>query len=577
MSRLDWIVLVVTLLTIITYGLYKSRTSRNLDGYFLSNRSMPWGLVLLSIMGTQASAITFLSAPGQAYTDGMRFVQYYFGLPLAMIVICIFFVPIFSRLKVYTAYEYLENRFDNKTRTLTSFLFLLQRGLSTGISVFAPSIILSSLFGWNIYYTNILMGGLLIIYTMSGGAKAVAYTQQLQLVIIFVGMFLAGYMVVNMLPENVSFTDALQVSGKLGKLNVITTGFENGKFNWSDQYNLLSGLIGGFFLALSYFGTDQSQVGRYLTARTLKQSRLGLLMNGFVKVPMQFAILLIGALVFTFYQFNKAPIFFNDVQVKKLERSVYKDSFQLVQKQYDQIAAQKQEAVVSYSTASDNNSILKKESIAQLQNLQKISDSLRGKVKSWLNTKEVGGDGNDTNYIFLRFVVDYLPVGLVGLLIAIIFLASWGSIAAAINSLASCTMIDFHRRFTKKKETEEQEYQLSKWYTLGWGIFCIVVAMFTYNIGNSLIEAVNVLGSLFYGVILGVFLVAFFLKKIRNGHVVFWGAVLAELLVLTVFILTKAGIFKMGFLWLNPIGAFGVIFFTLLLNSIVRQKENPAG
>ena len=299
MIQLDWIVLVVTLLAIITYGLYKSRTSRNLDGYFLSNRSLPWGLVLLSIMGTQASAITFLSAPGQAYTDGMRFVQYYFGIPLAMIVICIFFVPIFSRLKVYTAYEYLENRFDNKTRTLTSFLFLLQRGLSTGISVFAPSIILSSLFGWNIYYTNILMGGLLIIYTMSGGAKAVAYTQQLQLIIIFVGMFLAGYMVVNMLPGNVSFTDALNVSGKLGKLNVITTGFEKGHFNWSDQYNLFSGLIGGFFLALSYFGTDQSQVGRYLTAKSLKQSRIGLLMNGFVKVPMQFLILLIGALVFT--------------------------------------------------------------------------------------------------------------------------------------------------------------------------------------------------------------------------------------------------------------------------------------
>ena len=251
MNQLDWIVLVVTLLGIITYGLYKSRTSHNLDGYFLSNRSLPWGLVLLSIMGTQASAITFLSAPGQAYTDGMRFVQYYFGIPLAMIVICIFFVPIFSRLKVYTAYEYLENRFDNKTRTLTSFLFLLQRGLSTGISVFAPSIILSSLFGWNIYYTNILMGGLLIIYTMSGGAKAVAYTQQLQLIIIFIGMFLAAYMVVNMLPQNVSFTDALNVSGKLGKLNVITTGFEKGHFNWSDQYNLFSGLIGGFFLSSS--------------------------------------------------------------------------------------------------------------------------------------------------------------------------------------------------------------------------------------------------------------------------------------------------------------------------------------
>ncbi|MEO5948493.1 MAG: sodium:solute symporter [Chitinophagaceae bacterium] len=573
MSYIDWIVLIGTLLCIISYGLYKSRTTRNLDGYFLSNRSLPWGLVLLSIMGTQASAITFLSAPGQAYTDGMRFVQYYFGLPLAMIVICIFFVPIFSRLKVYTAYEYLENRFDSKTRTLTSFLFLLQRGLSTGISVFAPSIILSSLFGWNIYYTNILMGGLLIIYTMSGGAKAVAYTQQLQLIIIFTGMFLAAYMVVNMLPDNVSFTDALEVSGKMGKLNVITTGFENGKFNWSDQYNLFSGLIGGFFLALSYFGTDQSQVGRYLTAKSLKQSRMGLLMNGFVKVPMQFGILLIGVLVFSFYQFNKAPIFFNDVQLRKLESSVYKDSLAIANTQYETITALKQKAVVDYSAASDiNDKVAKAASMNKLEGLQKQSDSLRKTVKGWLASKEIGGDNNDTNYIFLRFVVDNLPVGLVGLLIAIIFLASWGSIAAAINSLASCTMIDFHRRFTKKKDTEEQEYKLSKKYTLAWGIFCIIVAMFTYNVGNSLIEAVNVLGSLFYGVILGVFLVAFIFKNIKSGHVVFWGAVLAEILVLTVFIFTKVGVFKMGFLWLNPIGAFGVIIFSLILNKIIPKK-----
>ncbi len=531
MNHLDWIVLVVTLLAIITYGLYKSRTSHNLDGYFLSNRSMPWGLVLLSIMGTQASAITFLSAPGQAYTDGMRFVQYYFGLPLAMVVICIFFVPIFHKLKVYTAYEYLENRFDSKTRTLTSFLFLLQRGLSTGISVFAPSIILSSLLGWNIYYTNILMGGLLIIYTMTGGAKAVAYTQQLQLIIIFTGMFLAAYMVVNMLPANVSFSDALMVSGKMGKLNVITTGFEDGKFNWSDQYNIWSGLIGGFFLALSYFGADQSQVGRYLTAKSLTESRIGLLMNGLVKVPMQFLILLIGALVFTFYQFNNAPIIFNDVQVEKLERSAYKDSFAVAQQQFSQIALQKQETVIAYSHAKDaEDEALKEQKLSELKTLQASSDGLRTKVKKWLNTKEVGGDGNDTNYIFLRFVVDHLPVGLVGLLIAIIFLASWGSIAAAINSLASCTMIDFHRRISKKEQSGEDEYRISKWYTLAWGIFCIVVAMFTYNIGNSLIEAVNILGSLFYGVILGVFLVAFFIKKITSGHVVFWAAVLCRII-----------------------------------------------
>ena len=577
MNQLDWIVLIVTLLATIFYGLYKSRTSRNLDGYFLSNRSMPWGLVLLSIMGTQASAITFVSAPGQAYTDGMRFVQYYFGLPLAMVVICIFFVPIFHKLKVYTAYEYLENRFDNKTRSLTSFLFLLNRGLSTGISVFAPSIILSSLLDWNIYYTNILMGGLLIIYTMTGGAKAVAYTQQLQLIIIFAGMFLAAYMVVKMLPANVGFLDALTVSGKMGRLNVITTGFQGGKFDWSDQYNLFSGLVGGFFLALSYFGADQSQVGRYLTARSLSESRVGLLMNGLVKVPMQFLILLIGGLVFTFYQFNRAPIFFNDVQVKKLEKSIYKDSFSLVQQQYNTIASQKEKVVIDYSQATDiGDESLEEQKLQELKTLQSGSDSLRKKVKGWLKTKEVKGDNNDTNYIFLRFVIDYLPVGLVGLLIAIIFLASWGSIAAAINSLASCTMVDFHKRFSKTAQTGEKEYRISRWYTLGWGIFCLVVAMFTYNIGNSLIEAVNVLGSLFYGVILGLFLVAFFIKSIRSGHVVFWAAIAAEILVLTVFILTKLGGFKMGFLWLNPIGALGVVLFSLLLHMIWNKKQNPA-
>ncbi|MEI9944531.1 MAG: sodium:solute symporter [Chitinophagaceae bacterium] len=578
MSQLDWIVLVVTLLATITYGLFKSRTSRNLDGYFLSNRSMPWGLVVLSIMGTQASAVTFLSAPGQAYTDGMRFVQYYFGLPLAMIVICIFFVPIFSRLKVYTAYEYLENRFDGKTRTLTSFLFLLQRGVSTGISVFAPSIILSSLFGWNIYWTNLFMGGLLIIYTMSGGAKAVAYTQQLQLIIIFIGMFLAAYMVVRLLPAGVGFTDALQVSGKLGRLNVITTGFESNKgFDWSDKYNIFSGIIGGFFLALSYFGADQSQVGRYLTAKSLKQSRMGLLMNGFVKVPMQFLILLIGALVFTFYQFNKAPIFFNNVQVAKIKNSPLKDSFDLAQSRYDELSQQKKVAVTAFSTAlHENNKTAETETTTELRSLQKQSDSLRKKVKEWISSKEVKGENNDTNYIFLRFVVDNLPVGLVGLLIAIIFLASWGSIAAAINSLASCTMVDFHKRYSKKTEDHAKEYRMSQWYTLAWGVFCIIVAMYTYNLGNSLIETVNELGSLFYGSILGVFLVAFFMKKISNGTIVFSAALITQALVLGIYIISKMKIIGLGFLWLNPIGAFGVILFSWLLSTVMKQSKKPA-
>lgn len=577
MTQLDWIILVITLLAIVLYGLYKSRTSRNLDGYFLNNRTMPWGIVLLSIMGTQASAITFISAPGQAYTEGMGFVQYYFGLPLAMVAVCIFFVPIFSKLKVYTAYEFLENRFDGKTRTLTSLLFLLSRGLSTGLSVLAPSIILAALLNWNIYWTNLFMGGLLIIYTITGGAKAVAYTQQLQLIIVFTGMFLAAYMVVHMLPENVGFIDALKVSGELGRLNVINSGISSKGIDWSGKYNLLSGIIGGFFLSLSYFGTDQSQVGRYLTAKSLTESRMGLIMNGFVKIPMQFAILLIGALVFTFYQFNKAPIFFNQKQVDKIQRSPLKDSFNIVQSQYDQLAVQKQSLVVDYVQALEGGTKATRDTKAnELRNLQKQSDSLRNKAKALIGSKEVKGESKDTDYIFLRFVIDYLPAGLVGLLIAIIFLASWGSIAAAINSLASSSMVDFHRRFTKSNNTGEDEYKLSKKYTLAWGVFCIVVAMFSVNLGNSLIEAVNILGSWFYGVILGVFLVAFFCKSITNGNAVFWAAIITEVLVITIYILTRVKIINMGFLWLNPIGAFGVIGFSMLFNKFFKAKENPA-
>ena len=572
MSQLDWIILAATLIGIIAYGLYKSRTTHNLDGYILANRSLPWGLVLLSIMGTQASAITFLSAPGQAYTDGMRFVQYYFGLPIAMVVICIFFVPIFSKLKVYTAYEFLENRFDGKTRTLTSFLFLLQRGVSTGISVFAPSIILSSLLGWNIYWTNLFMGGLLIIYTLSGGAKAVAYTQQLQLIIIFVGMFLAAYMVVHMLPEGVGFIDSLQVSGKLGRLNVITTGFEKGNgFDWSDKYNIWSGVIGGFFLALSYFGTDQSQVGRYLTAKSLTESRMGLLMNGLVKVPMQFAILLVGALVFTFYQFNNAPLFFNQAQLNKLENTSHKDSLSAAKKTYDDLSEQKKSTVALFAHAESKEE--KNNKAVELGQLQQQSDSIRKKVKTWMQDEKIEGDTSDTNYIFLRFVVDNLPTGMVGLLIAIIFLASWGSIAAAINSLASSTMVDFHRRFSKKEVTGEDEYRMSKRYTLLWGVFCVIVAMYSYNLGNSLIETVNELGSIFYGPILGVFIVALFLKRITNGSAVFYATVLTQLLIFAIYIPAKMKLIGLGFLWLNPIGAFGVVLFALLLQPMMAKRK----
>lgn len=559
MRLADWIVLVVTLLCIILYGLYKSRTTKNLEGYFLSNRTLPWYLVLLSIMGTQASAVTFLSGPGQAYTDGMRFVQYYFGLPLAMVVLCITFVPLFSRLKVFTAYEFLEQRFDIKTRSLTSFLFLLQRGLSTGISVAAPSIILSALLGWDIFWTNIFMGGLLIIYTVTGGAKAVAYTQQLQLIIIFVGMFIAGYMVVRLLPENIGFFDALRVSGRADRLNVITTGATDKGFDWSDRYNIWSGIIGGFFLALSYFGTDQSQVGRYLTARSATESRLGLLMNGLVKVPMQFLILLVGALVFTFYQFNPAPMFFNQSQVDKVKNTAYAAEAQAIQQQYDSVNVLKKQHVQNWTNTGTQE--------AEWKALQQTSDSLRTSFKKIIDKSGPKGQSNDTNYIFLRFVVDYLPKGLVGLLIAVIFLAAWGSIAAALNSLASSTMIDFHIRFSKRRLSQQQEYKWSQWYTLFWGVFCIIVAQFAMVLGNSLIEAVNILGSLFYGVILGIFLVAFYLKKIRATPV-FIAALVAELGVILSFKYSN-----IGFLWLNAIGAIGVVVLSVLLQPLFRIKN----
>jgi SSS family solute:Na+ symporter len=577
MSGIDWIVLSCTLLGIIAYGLYKSRASKDLDGYFLSNRSMPWYVVLLSIMGTQASAVTFLSAPGQAFTDGMRFVQYYFGLPLAMVVLCITFVPLFSKLKVFTAYEFLEKRFDVKTRTFTSFLFLLQRGLSTGISIYAPSLILSSLLGWDIFLTNIVMGGLLIIYTVTGGARAVAYTQQLQFVIIFIGMFLAGYMIIHLLPENIGFTDALRVSGASGKMNVITSGQSNGHFDWNDKYNIWSGLIGGFFLALSYFGTDQSQVGRYLTAKNSTESKLGLLINGLVKVPMQFFILLIGAMLFTFYQFKPSPVFHNQSVELKAQQTSYKDSLAIIVEEY-KIKNEKQgQMAVSYLDAYHENNTLK---IGTLKDSVKANnvqlDSLRTVYKGYIKKALPLDDNNDTNYIFLRFVIDYLPVGLVGLLIAIIFLAAWGSIAAALNSLASCTMIDFHRRYYNEHEDSSEaqckkEYKLSRIYTFCWGIFCIIVAQFANKMG-SLIEAVNVLGSLFYGVILGIFLVAFYIKKV-GAKAVFWGAVISEAAIIALFIFNQNGTISLSFLWLNAVGAILVVVLSLLIQLFVRQPE----
>lgn len=558
MSFFDWLVLLCTMLLVVLYGVYKGRATKDIDGYFRSSRQLPWYMVMLSVIGTQASAVTFLSGPGQAYTDGMRFVQYYFGLPLATIVLCITFVPIFHKLNIYTAYEFLEKRFDKKTRTFTSFLFLLSRALSTGISVYAPAIILSSVLDWNIYLTNVIMGGIVIVYSVSGGARAVAYTQQLQLAIIFAGLFLAAYLLIQMMPEGMGLSEALRVGDQFGKMNVITTGMTENGFNWNDRFNIISGIIGGFFLSLSYFGTDQSQVGRYLTASSIKQSRIGLIMNGVIKIPMQFFILLVGVLVFVYYTYNTSPLYFNDLAITKLKKTAYKEQIIQLEQAHQSISDQKKVIL-------ENRGVHHDENIASLQQLHKEEEQLRTRLKVLIKESGILVETNDTNYVFIRFVMDHMPHGLIGLLIAVIFLAAWGSIAASLNALSSSTLIDFHKQFIKADTTDEEEFRLSRLYTFFWGIFCIVFAQFATNLG-SLIEAVNILGSWFYGVMLGIFLVAFYLKRI-GGDAVFYAAILGELCVLAMYAFTD-----IGWLWLNVIGALAVVLFSLVIQPFRRRK-----
>ena len=560
MSVLDWCVLFGTLLAIVSYGVYKSRGAKNIDGYLLGNQSLPWYSVCLSVMATQASAITFLSAPGLAYSSGMSFVQFYFGLPLAMIVLCITFVPIFPRLKVYTAYEYLEQRFDLNTRVLTAILFLIQRGLSTGITIYAPAIILSTILDINTVYTTLFIGIIVVCYTVYGGTKAVSYTQMLQMSIIFLGLFAAGYVVVSLLPGDIGFVKAISIAGKMGRANAIDF-----KFDWNNQYTVWSGLIGGFFLQLSYFGTDQSQVGRYLTGSSISQSRLGLLMNGLVKIPMQFLILLIGVLVFTFYQYTKPPIFFNSFELNKLEASNYKPQLDAIYERYDAAFAAKQEQLNQLNRAldaGDEASINAQRKQLQLADLE--TRSLKKEATDLMLKNDRNADVNDNNYIFLSFVTRYLPQGLIGLLIAIIFLASMGSTASALNSLASTSVIDVYKRLIKKDGSDSQYLSASRWATIFWGVICIAMALYASKIGN-LIEAVNILGSYVYGTVLGIFLVAFYVKRV-GGKSVFFGALIAELLVCI------TGYFEViAYLWLNVLGCFLVILFSLVIE-MLRPK-----
>ena len=562
MTNLDWWVLFATLAGIVLYGMYKSRGQKNLKGYLLADKELPWYHVALSVMATQASAITFLSAPGQAFRDGMSFVQFYLGLPLAMIFLCIVFLPIYHKLNVYTAYQFLEKRFDVKTRTLTALLFLLQRGLSTGITIYAPALVLSHILDMHIYYAIGIIGLAVIIYTVYGGTKAVSYTQMIQMAIIFSGLFIAASMAVSMLPDHIGIVKSMKVAGAAGRMNVLSFDFD-----LNNKYTLWSGLLGGFFLQLSYFGTDQSQVGRYLTAKSVSESRLGLLMNGLIKIPMQFFILFIGILVFVFYEINPAPINFNKAALTRVEQVVNPDEYSQKLKTYQEAENQKHTAALAYAEALETHDAnIINQTKKDYQTKHKISLDERNSMNEYLQSKDKQLDLNDSNYVFLNFVTNHLPMGLVGLLIAIIFLASMGSAASGFNSLASTTVIDIYKRWLNKKElTDEEDLRVSRLATLFWGIFCVIVAINASKLGN-LIEAVNILGSLFYGTILGIFLVAFFIKRV-DGRQVFIAAILAEGIVFASYSKNLV-----EYLWLNVIGCVAVMLISYLLSLMMTRK-----
>jgi Na+/proline symporter len=561
MELIDWIVLVGTIVLITLVGMWKSRGSRNTEDYLLS-RKMSWSTIGLSIMATQASAITFLSTPGQAYSDGMRFVQFYLGLPLAMIVLSITAVPIFHRLKVYTAYEYLEGRFDLKTRALGALLFLTQRGLAAGLTIYAPSLVLSTILGWDISIVNIAIGGLVIIYTVSGGTTAVSITQKQQMFVIFLGMLIAGIMVVQRLPEQVSFGQAVQIAGKMDKLNTI-----NFNFDWRDRYNIWSGLIGGFFLSLSYFGTDQSQVQRYLGGRSVAESRLGLLFNGFIKIPMQFLILFIGAMVFVFYQFEQAPVYFNRVEVNNVLSSADSSAFRQIEASYVEAGTQKREQAFKLAQALETGDEAKVATQSEALKQAEAQSQLFRKEAVELIGQHNGGSKGDTNYVFLTFVITYLPKGIIGLLIAVIISASMSSTSSELNALASTTVIDVYKRSIKPRQSEAHYLQASKVITVLWGIYAILLAEFANSLSNNLIEAVNILGSLFYGTILGIFLVAFYIKKV-GGHAVFIAAILAEALVIAFWYLDIT-----SYLWFNVIGCVLVILLSLIFQHVLPSTR----
>ena len=569
MQKLDWIILSVTLLFIVFYGVYKTKGSKNVEDYILGNKETPWWTVGLSVMATQASAITFLSTPGQAYSDGMGFVQFYFGLPIAMVVISITFIPIYHKLKVFTAYEYLEQRFDLKTRSFTAILFLIQRGLGTGLTIYAPSIILSSILGWNLTMLNIIIGILVIIYTFAGGTKAVNVTQKQQMFVIMLGMFITFFLILHLLPNDMTFSNAMHIAGANDKMNILDFSFDP-----QNRYTFWSGITGGFFLMLSYFGTDQSQVGRYLSGKSDRESQMGLIMNGFLKVPMQFFILLTGVMVFVFFQFNPVPLNFNPVNQAAIEKSKYAGEYHSLEKQLAQLSEEKKEfnlLYIDHLNQNYDNPILRKKLIS----LSGKEKDLHDEAKVIISKVDEKAETNDKDYVFIYFILHYLPSGLIGLLLAVILSAAMSSSASGLTALASTTAIDIYKRNITGEKSEKHFVNATKSFTLLWGVIAIGFAC-VGTLFENLIQLVNIVGSIFYGTVLGVFLVGFYIKFVKS-NAIFYSAVVSQITIFFIYYyaihIYPTGQEKLGYLWLNFIGASLTVILSILVQLILKGKQ----
>lgn len=561
MHTIDWIVLGLALAGVVFYGIWKSRNIGSSENFLAGKRDLPWWTIGLSIMATQASAITFLSTPGQGFFDGMQFVQFYFGMPIAMIFLAVFVLPVYYKLRVTTAYEYLEQRFDLRMRTLTAILFLTQRGVAAAISIYAPSIILCAVFGWNLALTNFLMAVFVVIYTTSGGSAAVSRTQELQMTIMLGGLILAFVLVLNQLPEGIGLGEAWEIAGATGKTQAVDWSFD-----WHDRYNVWSGVLGATFLFLSYFGADQSQVGRYLSGKSLKESRFGLLFNGFIKIPMQFLVLSVGVMVFVFYQFNAPPLHFNQVNRAKVERSDQANAFRVLEARNDSLYAQKQ-LILGQVTAEmqQNGNQISAENAEQLRQIEQQRNVLRAEAEALVKKADPKGDPKDKDFVFINFILQHIPVGLVGLMLAMIFCASWSTTASELSALTATSVSDIYRRSFVKDRDDTHYFRISRWFTIGWGVFIVVFATYA-DLFDNLIQAVNMIGSIFYGTILGVFFTAFFLKSVQ-GRAVFWAAVIAQLVVIYLFFFVD----KDAYLWYNPLGCGMVMGLGWLLQQVLKS------